>query len=62
MKTIKHILLILWAFFVATFLSCAPRAYPPGPNPLDAPGSTAPTTAGFHTSHLRAITGNPAHP
>lgn len=57
-KTIYHILLIALAFFVATFLSCAPRAYSPGPNPLDTPGTT-PTAAEIQSHHLRAITGHP---
>jgi len=61
MKTIKFVVLIAWGFFVATFLSCAPKAYPPDvPNPLDEPGYRQPTAAELHLKNLRIITNDPA--
>lgn len=52
--------LILLAILSATF-SCTPRAYPPGPNPLDTPGAGQPTAAEIQAHHLRLITGNPGY-
>lgn len=40
-----------------TLASCAPRAYPPGPNPLDEPGSSDPTAAELHAKNIRLIRG-----
>ena len=61
MKT-KLLQLYLILCIIVGIFSCAPQAYPPGPNPLDLPGTTDPTAAELRTSHLRQITSNPAHP
>lgn len=60
-RLIKFAAVIAYGLFVATFLSCAPKAYPPGPNPLDEPGYTPPTVAELHLENLRAITNNPGY-
>ena len=42
----------------AALNSCAPRAYPPGPNPLDEPGFSDPTAAELHAKNIRLIRGH----
>jgi len=57
MKTLKFLILIAWACFVAAYLaSCAPKAYPVGPSPLDTPGELDPTAAELHAKNIRWIT------
>jgi hypothetical protein len=58
MKTIKFIATIAYGLFVATFLSCAPVAYPADtPNPLDEPGEAPPTAEELHAENIRVIRG-----
>jgi hypothetical protein len=52
--------LILIITLTASLFSCAPSAYRPGPNPLDAPGGE-PTASELHAQNLKAITSNPAY-
>lgn len=62
MKTIKFIALLAYGFFVATFLSCAPKAFPvDSPNPLDTPGEGEPTADELHLENIREITNNPVY-
>lgn len=51
MKTITTILTVIY------LASCAPKAYSPGPNPLDEPGSSEPTAAELHAENIKAIRG-----
>ena len=44
---------------IASLSSCAPRAFPVGPNPLDEPGEEQPTVESLHRGNVRAITNNP---
>jgi hypothetical protein len=39
--------------------SCAPRAYSPGPNPLDFPGDEQAEAAALHAENVKAIRGTP---
>lgn len=46
---------------VASLAGCAPKAFRPGPNPLDEPGAIEPTALDLHEENIRAITGNPGY-
>jgi hypothetical protein len=50
MKTIALLATIILA-------SCAPRAYQPGPNPLDEPGYVQPTAGELHAENIKTIRG-----